>query len=177
MPPDREFLILDGDRPQKQDAWVEERDAKDRVIKPTRPARDEVEVSIRLNRQYRAQVRLPRAEINTVPKRQRAIADACARLGLGEEIARGVQVVEVEERFTEAREAMVTPEEKDEQGNVVKEESYSPPTEERVDFSFTLRINGIHLQKLSLSEAEVKQANWKQALAGKVAAPEVFTRG
>ena len=171
----REFLVLDGDKSFKQDAWVEEKDAKGRVTKPARPARDEVDVAVRVDRQYRAVIRFP-AENAAPDKRQASIADAVGWYAVGQEIASGVQVVEVEWRFKEARPAMVTPEERDEMGAVTRAESFTPAQAERTEWAFTLRVGGIHLVKTSMSEAEMRAANWKQALAKKAPSPEMFMR-
>ena len=171
----KEFLILDGDKSFHQDAWIEQKDAKGRVTRPARPARDEVEVAVRVDRQYRAVLRFPAANM-TPDKRQASIADAVDWYALGQEIASGVQVVEVEWRFNEAQLARVTPEEKDARGAVTRAESFTPAQPERTVWAFTLRLNGLHLTKTSISEAEMQAANWRDLLAQKVPSPEMFTR-
>ena len=170
----REYLILDSDRPYKQDAWTEEKDAKGRVTRPARPARDELDVHVRLDRQYRAVLRFPVS--NVVPtKRQVAIKAALIQYGLGEEIAPGVQIVEVEYSFQPAQIAQVTVKQKDSQDNVVTAESFTPARPESISWAFTLRLDGQHLVKTSMSEAEMRGAGWRQRLAQKVQPPESFT--
>lgn len=169
-----EYLVLDPGKPYKQDSWAEEKDTKGRVIRPSRPARDDVEVAVRLDRQFRATLRLPASDVGP-GKRQASLAAAATRYALGQEIAPGVQVVEVEQKFTEARPATTMPEKRDAQGNVIQAEVFGPATPERLEWSFTLRLNGLHLVKVSMTEAEMQNISWRQLLAQKAASPEIFT--
>jgi hypothetical protein len=167
-----EYIVLEK-REQKQEEWTETRDEKNRLLRPARPARDEEEVFVRVDRQYSAKVRIPSGVAGA--QRQQALVQACQRSGLGTEIAPGIVVVEYEYRLNEAREAMITPEERDEQGNLVREETYTPPQEERVEHVFTLRIGGLHIQKLSLTAEEFNRPTWKKLLKNKVSAMEMWT--
>ena len=169
-----EYLVIE-ETSYKQDAWVEEVDAKSRIVKPVRPARNEKVITVRLDRQCTAKLRLGSAKAAGAG-RQGNIAAAVKAVGLGGEVAPGIQVVEYEARLSEAREAMVTPEEKDEAGNLVREESFTPAIPERVEHVFTCRLNGMHLAKMSLTDAEFRQPNWRDTLAAKVPSFTLFMR-
>ena len=160
-----EHLILE-EQTHAQDAWEEERDDKDRVTKPARPKRDEMIVSVRLDRQFTAHLRMTK-KASTGAKRQANIAKEAARVGLGQEIAPGIRIIEYEIRLNEAGEAMVTPEERDEDDKVIREESFSPARDESVEHVFTARIADRDIAKTTLSAAEFAQPNWKKTLAAR----------
>ena len=160
-----EHLILD-EQSHSQDAWEEERDDKGRITKPIRPKRDEKLLHVRLDRQFSAKLRLTKKTATGV-KRHANIAKEAARVGLGQEIAPGIRIVEYECRLNEASEAMVTPEERDEDDNVVREESFSPAREESVEHVFTARIGNRDIAKTTLSAEEFASPNWRDALAAR----------
>ena len=169
-----EYLLIEQSN-YSQEAWTEARNEKDRLLKVARPARDEKLITIRLDRQFTAKLRLPTAKAAGA-KRHANIEAEVARVMLGREVAPGVQVVEYECRLSEAQEAMVSPEERDEAGNVVREESYTSPSPERIDHLFCLRIDGRDLVKRELSPEEFGKADWKSILAGKVERAEAWQK-
>lgn len=161
-----DYLVL-GDSPHSQDAWTATQDAQGRTLRPARPAREEQVITLRLGRQFTARLRLPRSG-TTGADRQANIAKAARLVRLGEEIASGVQVIEYEVRFTEAREALVGAEERDAQGGVVRGASYAPPVEESLSHAFTLRVDGADIVKRELTDEEFQQRDWPLVLASRV---------
>lgn len=161
-----DYLLL-GDSPHSQDAWTATQDAQGRTLRPARPAREEQVITLRLGRQFTARLRLPRSD-TTGADRQANIAKAARLVRLGEEIAPGIQVIEYEVRFTEAREALVAAEERDAKGSVVRAASYAQPVQESLAHAFTLRVGGRDLVKRELTDAEFQQADWPSVLASRV---------
>ena len=157
----------------KQDAVPEERDMLGMLVKPVRAALNESHIMLRVDRQFLCKVRVD-ADLPALEQRQ-AVIDTIKSVGLGEEVAPGVQVIEYECMLHPAMDAMVSPEEVDEAGTVVKpSEITSEAVEERESHVFTLRLQGLHIAKTELTDAEFKAANWKRTLAtraqGKVVA-------
>jgi len=161
----REYLLIEV-TDFSQDAWEETKDEKGRTLRPTRPARNEKLVTVRLDRQFTAKLRVPASTFSTGGRRK-GIQEMVKGVSLGEEIAPGVQIVEYETRLTEAQPATVSPEKRDGEGNIVTPESYSPPVPERIDHVFTLRLNGRDLAKRELTDEEFNKSTWRSILARK----------
>ena len=169
-----EYLVTE-ERKYAQDAWDDETLPDGRPLKIARPSRDEAIIEIKVDRQFTAKFRLSSAQALT-PGRRVNIANACSRVGLGTEIAPGIQVVEYEIGMDIAQAGELRPERKDENGNVVEKETYSPPKAERLFHIFTLRVNGVHLAKVTLENSEFRSPNWKAILVGRISLVESFSR-
>ena len=159
--------LLDKEKDTTQERWQEEKDSKGRLLRPRRPAHEETEVDVRVGGSFRAVLRLP-SSVAKGPGRETSILSRCQEKALGEEIAPGIQVVEVLTRFTPAALARVQPEERDEKEKITRPEAFLPAVPERVDYLFTLRLNGLHLTQASLTEDELSQSDWKQKLAERI---------
>lgn len=161
-----EYQILEG-REAKQDANIEERDETGRILRPQRASKDEVILTVRQDWQFTARVALDRQAFEGAD-RNREIADSLSRVRLGQEIAPSIQVIEYEYQFTPAQDAKVFQD---------RPEDFIPALPSRVEHIFTLRLGGNDIQKVSLTDKELKLRGWTTVLAGKANSRSVgFTR-